>query len=79
MIYTNGFKINAAGGECFITLVQNRPEGETKISSEVDTVVMTEQCARQLCAALTRVYAKIDEDRAKQSHPELMGKPVQVS
>jgi len=30
----------------------------------VETVVMSEQCARQLVVALAKVYQKVDTDRA---------------
>ena len=63
MTYTNGFTINAAGNECFITFLQTRPNGQSKNTEEVETVVMTEQLARQLIHALSQVYAKVDSDR----------------
>ena len=63
MTYTNGFTINAAGNECFITFLQTRPNGQSKTTEEVETVVMTEQLARQLIHALSQVYAKVDSDR----------------
>ena len=71
MKYTNGFTINAAGNECFITFLQTRPDGNTKKTEEVETLVMTEQCARQLIVALTQVYNKVDSDRKTQ-------KPIDV-
>lgn len=63
MIYTNGFTINAAGNECFITFLQTRPNGQAKTTEEVETVIMIEQCARQLINALAQVYNKVDSDR----------------
>ena len=64
MTYTNGFTINAIGNECFITLLQNRPNKDKRTTEEVETIVMNEQCARQLANALLKVYEKIDSDRA---------------
>jgi len=64
MKYTNGFTINATGAECFITFLANRPQGQTKTAEEVETVIMSEQCARQLIAALANVYNQVDKDRA---------------
>ena len=63
MTYTNGFTINAIGSECFITFLQNKPDKDKRISNEAETIVMNEQCARQLIAALAQVYAKVDQDR----------------
>ena len=64
MKYVNGFTINATGAECFITYLQTRPQGQSKTTEEVETVVMSEQCARQLVVALAKVYQKVDTDRA---------------
>ena len=64
MKYANGFTINATGMECFITFVANRPQGQTKTTEEVETIVMTEQMARQMIVALAKVYNKVDSDRA---------------
>jgi hypothetical protein len=64
MKYANGFTINATGSECFITYLQTRPQGQAKTTEETETVVMSEQCARQLAAALEKVYQKVDADRA---------------
>jgi hypothetical protein len=64
MKYVNGFTINATGSECFISYLQTRPQGQSKTTEEVETVVMSEQCARQLYAALAKVYQKVDTDRA---------------
>ena len=63
MKYVNGFNINVTGNECFITLLQNIPKGETKVTEEVEGLVMNERTARQLYTALTQVYSKIDADR----------------
>ena len=63
MKYTNGFTINAAGNECFISFLQTRPDGKSKTTETVETMVMTEACARQLIVALTQVYNKVDQDR----------------
>ena len=71
MKYTNGFTINAAGNECFITLLQTRPNGEKKLTEEVDTIVMSEQCARQLMVALAQVYNKVDADRKSQKNVDV--------
>ncbi|HCU07829.1 MAG TPA: hypothetical protein DF480_02470 [Clostridiales bacterium] len=64
MKYVNGFTINATGSECFVTYLQTRPQGQAKVTEEVETVVMSEQCARQLVVALAKVYQKVDTDRA---------------
>ena len=64
MKYVNGFTINATGSECFITYLQTRPQGQAKPTEEMETVVMSEQCARQLVVALAKVYQKVDSDRA---------------
>lgn len=64
MKYSNGFSINATGHECFISFVVTRPNGETKQTEEVETVIMNEQMARQLYMALAKVYNKVDSDRA---------------
>ena len=64
MKYANGFPINATGLECFLTFLQTRPNGETKQTEEVETIVMTEQMARQMIVALAKVYNKVDSDRA---------------
>ncbi len=64
MKYVNGFTINATGNECFISYLQTRPQGQAKTTEEVETVVMSEQCARQLVIALAKVYQKVDSDRA---------------
>ena len=64
MIYSNGFTINATGHECFLTFLQTRPNGETKQTEEVETIVMTEQMARQMIVALAKVYSKVDTDRS---------------
>ncbi|HPF19551.1 MAG: hypothetical protein QM215_06965 [Bacillota bacterium] len=64
MKYVNGFTINATGSECFITYLQTRPQGQAKTTEEMETVVMSEQCARQLVVALAKVYQKVDSDRA---------------
>ena len=64
MKYSNGFTINATGAECFITFLANRPQGQTKTTEEVETIIMSEACARQLIAALANVYAQVDKDRA---------------
>lgn len=66
MKYTNGFTINAAGNECFITFLQNRPNGKEKLTEELETIVMSEQCARQMLVALAQVYNKVDSDRKSQ-------------
>jgi len=71
MKYANGFTINAAGSECFISFLQTRPNNQTKTTEEAETIVMTEGCARQLIAALTQVYNKVDSDRKSQ-------KPIDV-
>ena len=63
MIYTNGFTINAAGNECFISFLQTKPNAQAKTTEEVETMVMSESCARQLIVALTQVYSKVDSDR----------------
>ncbi len=65
MKYTNGFTINATGNECFLTFLQTRPAGnEAKTTEEIENIVMSEQVARQLMAALAKVYQKVDSDRA---------------
>lgn len=64
MKYGNGFTINATGTECFITFLQTRPNGDTKQTEEVETIVMSEQMARQMIVALAKVYSKVDTDRA---------------
>ncbi len=65
MKYTNGFSINATGNECFISFLQTRPNGnEAKVTEEVEALVMSEQMARQLIVALSKVYQKVDSDRA---------------
>ena len=64
MKYANGFTINATGHECVLTFLQTRPNGETKQTEEVETIVMTEQMARQMIVALAKVYNKVDSDRA---------------
>ena len=64
MKYSNGFTINATGHECFLTFLQTRPNGETKQTEEVETIVMTEQMARQMIVALAKVYNKVDTDRS---------------
>lgn len=64
MKYVNGFTINATGTECFVTYLQTRPQGQSKTTEEVETVIMSEQCARQLTIALAKVYQKVDSDRA---------------
>ena len=67
MKYTNGFTINAAGNECFIQFLQSRPDGQQgKKTEELDTIVMSETCARQLLVALAQVYNKVDSDRKSQ-------------
>lgn len=71
MKYTNGFTINATGNECFITFLQNRPQNNTKVTEEIETVVMNEQMARQLIVALAKVYQKVDSDRAAKKVPEV--------
>lgn len=72
MKYSNGFTINATGAECFITFLANRPQGQTKTTEEIETVIMSEQCARQLIAALSNVYTQVDKDRAeKKAHVEV--------
>ena len=63
MKYSNGFTINATGHECFLTFMQTRPNGESKQTEEVETIVMTEQMARQMIVALAKVYNKVDADR----------------
>ena len=72
MIYANGFTINATGNECFITWLQNRPQNKTKVTEEVETLVMNEQMARQLIVALAKVYQRIDSDRAAQKVTEVI-------
>ena len=79
MLYTNGFTINAAGNECFITWLQNRPQGQTKITEEVETIVMNEQMARQLIVALAKVYQKVDQDRAAKKQPSATETNSQLS
>ena len=64
MKYSNGYTINATGHECFLTFLQTRPNGETKQTEEVETIVMTEQMARQMIVALAKVYNKVDTDRS---------------
>ena len=64
MKYSNGFTINATGHECFLTFLQTRPNGETTQTEEVETIVMTEQMARQMIVALAKVYNKVDTDRS---------------
>ena len=64
MKYSNGFTINATGHECFLTFLQTRPNGETKQTEEVETIVMTEQMARQMIVALAKVYNTVDTDRS---------------
>ena len=64
MKYVNGFTINATGTECFVTYLQTRPQGQSKTTEEVETIIMSEQCARQLTIALAKVYQKVDSDRA---------------
>ncbi|MCQ2561769.1 MAG: hypothetical protein MJ186_06965 [Clostridia bacterium] len=64
MKYSNGFTINATGNEFFITFLQTRPDGKTKITEEAETIVMTEKMARQLAAAAAKVFEKVDADRA---------------
>ncbi|MBR0209671.1 MAG: hypothetical protein IJQ41_02910 [Firmicutes bacterium] len=64
MKYSNGFTINATGHECFLTFLQTRPNGESKQTEEVETIVMTEQMARQMIVALAKVYNKVDTDRS---------------
>ncbi|MBR0139081.1 MAG: hypothetical protein IJM17_02200 [Firmicutes bacterium] len=63
MKYVNGFNINVTGNECFVTFVQNIPKGEAKVTEEVENIIMSERTARQLIAALSQVYAKVDADR----------------
>lgn len=64
MKYSNGFTINATGNEFFITFLQTRPNGQEKITEEIETIVMTEKMARQLAAAAAKVFQKVDSDRA---------------
>ncbi len=71
MKYTNGFTINAAGNECFITFLQNRPNGKEKLSEELETIVMSEKCARQMLVALAQVYSKVDSDRKSQKNVDV--------
>ena len=80
MEYVNGFTINSYGGECFITLYQTRPSGKQgeNISKEVDTLVMSEACARKLQRAIKEVYDKIDQDRASRQ-PDFVGPGTRLS
>ena len=71
MKYVNGFTINATGTECFVTYLQTRPQGQSKTTEEVETVVMSEQCARQLTIALAKVYQKVDSDRANKKQVDV--------
>ena len=81
MEYVNGFTINSYGGECFITLYQTRPSGkqEENISKELDTLVMSETCARKLCRAIKEVYDKIDQDRASRQVDFVKGSDIKLS
>ncbi len=66
MKYVNGFSINAVGAECFITLLQSHPKpgSNERVYEEVDTLVMSENCARQFYNAMKDIYEKMDSDRA---------------
>jgi len=65
MTYTNGFTISANNNsECVITFLETIPGKKDAEPREVETFVMNEKVARQLIAALTQVYSKIDSDRA---------------
>lgn len=79
MTYTNGFTINALGNECFITFLQNKPDKEKRVSTELETIVMNEQCARQLIAALAQVYAKVDQDRLQKKEKVDVSETHQLS
>lgn len=79
MIYANGFTINATGNECFITFLQTRPKGQAKQTDELETVIMNEQVARQLIVALSKVYDKVDADRAAKRNPQVSEKSSQLS
>jgi len=79
MKYTNGFTINARGNECFVTFLETRPQAQSQTTEEIDTFVMTEQCARQLIAALAQVYAKIDKDRLDKNEKGVTSETHQLS
>lgn len=79
MIYANGFTINATGSECFVTFLQTRPKGQAKQTDELETVIMNEQVARQLIVALSKVYDKVDADRAAKRNPQVSEKSPQLS
>jgi len=61
--YSNGFSVNVVGKECFLTFVQNIPQGESKITEEIENIVMPENVARNLYKALQDIYNKVDNDR----------------
>ncbi len=65
MKYVNSFTISIKGSECFVTLEQVRPQGEDNIKTELKTIVMSEETARHLAAALDDLYNRVDEDRAQ--------------
>ena len=48
MKYVNGFTINATGTECFVTYLQTRPQGQSKTTEEVETIIMSEQIKKFL-------------------------------
>ena len=67
MTYTNGFTISASNNECCITFLETVPGKKDAVPTEIQTLVMSEQVAKQLIVALSQVYAKIDSDRAKKA------------
>lgn len=79
MTYTNGFTINAVGNECFITFLQTKPNKDKRETEEVQTMVMSEQYARQLIAALAQVYAKVDMDRQQKKDKVNVSETHQLS
>jgi len=72
MTYTNGFTISANNNnECVITFLETVPGKKDAKPEEVQTMIMNEQIARQLMAALSQVYSKIDSDRASKAGEKL--------
>ena len=67
MTYTNGFTISANENECTITFLETVPGKKDAKAEELETFVMNEKIARQMIAALSQIYAKIDTDRANKS------------
>ena len=68
MTYTNGFTISANETECCITFLETIPGKKDAAAEEIQTFVMNEKIARQMIAALSQIYAKIDTDRANKAN-----------